>query len=247
MPDDHSVDILGAKPIAKAAEKVVSGAVDGVGAFLSRICLPAAEEFGLLLRDCVQEWRKKNLLAIAQKAEQNLYADDAASGVHAPPRLISRILGEGSWIEDAEVQAMWAGLLSSSCTEEGDDDGNLLFVNLLSGLTKLQATILNHACEKVEKSCRHGFIIAGYLMVPAETLFELTNTRDLQRLDRELRHLHSLGLLLDSGFDPRSRVGFAWAGITPTVLALHMYVRCRGKRTSPIEYFGLPVPETDTK
>lgn len=32
---------------------LAQGAVDGAGAFLGRICLPAAEEFGLLLRDKV--------------------------------------------------------------------------------------------------------------------------------------------------------------------------------------------------
>jgi hypothetical protein len=115
MPDEYSLDVLGIRPVGKAVEKVTAGAVDGAGAFLSRICLPAAEEFGLLLRDRVHNWRTQNLLAITQKAEQNLQS--SGDGVHASPRLVNRFLEEGSWVEDSEVQEMWAGLLSSSCTK----------------------------------------------------------------------------------------------------------------------------------
>jgi hypothetical protein len=45
------IDLL-RKPVEEAVKIATKGAVDGVGAFLSRICLPAAEEFGLLCRDC---------------------------------------------------------------------------------------------------------------------------------------------------------------------------------------------------
>ena len=44
---DKSLDILGIKPIGNAIESVTTGMVAGASAFLSRICLPAAEEFGL--------------------------------------------------------------------------------------------------------------------------------------------------------------------------------------------------------
>jgi hypothetical protein len=65
----RSLDILGAKPIADAALVVTKGSVDGAGAFLSRICLPVAEEFGLLLKDKVGHWRANNAAKIANKAE----------------------------------------------------------------------------------------------------------------------------------------------------------------------------------
>jgi hypothetical protein len=49
--ENKSLDILGIKPIGNAIESLTDGFVSGASAFLSRICLPAAEEFGLLLRD----------------------------------------------------------------------------------------------------------------------------------------------------------------------------------------------------
>lgn len=67
---DKSLDVLGIKPVAEAINTVTQATTAGAGAFLSRICLPAAEEFGLLLRDKVSAWRAKNALAITVQAEE---------------------------------------------------------------------------------------------------------------------------------------------------------------------------------
>jgi len=148
MPDDsRSLDIFGVKPIAEAISKVTSAAVEGAQAFLSRICLPAAEEFGLLLRDRVRAWRAANIAAITQKAQERLEVEKAPEKVHAHPRLVFRIIAEGSWTDDQLLQDMWAGLLAASCSQSGQDDSDLIFVNLLSPLTRMEARVLRYACE----------------------------------------------------------------------------------------------------
>jgi len=91
--------------------------VDGAGAFLGRICLPAAEEFGQLLRDRIKYWRAVNASKIAAMAEARLRALNAGKSVQAHPRLVGAIIEQGSWTDDEEVQQMWAGLLASSCTQ----------------------------------------------------------------------------------------------------------------------------------
>ena len=65
--DGKSLDVFGIKPVADSINTVTKGAVDGAGAFFGRICLPAAEEFGLLLRDKVSAWRARNIVRIAEK------------------------------------------------------------------------------------------------------------------------------------------------------------------------------------
>ena len=238
MSDNKSLDVFGIKPFADAANKITSSVIDGVAAFLSRICLPAAEEYGLLLRDRVRGWRTQNVAAITQAAERKLGDAGAAEGVSAHPRLVNRILEEGSWIEDSEVQEMWGGLLASACSKTGDDDSNLLFVNLLSGLTGLQARILRYACEHARKyKSSSGLIQSSLLEVTAEDLIKLTGEVDLQRLDREMDHLRALELLNQGGFSVEG--GPLTAGLTPTALALHLYARCQGSRSSPIDYFGI--------
>jgi hypothetical protein len=241
----RSLDILGIKPIAESINKVTSATVDAAGAFLSRICLPAAEEFGLLLRDRVRGWRSANIAAIAKRAQENLDESPAAENLHAHPRLVAGILEKGSWTDDPVVQDLWAGLLSASCTEDGTDDSNLLFVNVLADLTRLQARLIKYACESATKRVgSSGLPYCNDLRVPFATLLELTGETDLHRFDREIDRLRDLGLLtIVAGFQVDSRSNEA--NLTPTSLALHMYVRCNGSRVSPVEYFNLKAEETD--
>jgi hypothetical protein len=231
----RSLDLLGIKPLADSVNKLTSAVVDGSAAFLSRICLPAAEEFGELLRDRVHHWRAQNLAETTRKAEEKLEQSAAGENVHAHPRLVSNILEEASWIDDSRVQDFWAGLLASSCTSEGDDDSNMIFVNILSLLTKLQARIIDYACMQSPKhSTMQGLIHSGYLSVSVDTLKDVTGETDIQRLDRELDHLRELGLIV-GGIHP----GGNDAVLTPAPLAHHLYVRCQGSRASPTEYFSL--------
>ena len=127
MPEGNSLDLLGVRPISESLNTVTRGVVDGLSAFLSRICLPAAEEFGLLLKDKVSSWRAKNAIAIVDKAqaELNFKTNDKR---HAHPILVSSIIENGSWSDCDEIQDMWAGLLASSCTESGGDESNLIFI-----------------------------------------------------------------------------------------------------------------------
>ena len=128
---------------------------------------------------------------------------------------------------------MWAGLVQSSCDESGSDDSNLIFVNLLSNMTKLQARILKHACEEAPKTVdTNGLINPGVVLLGYEELADIAGEVDIQRLDRELDHLRALELI-DGGFI----FGLVkQARLQPTPLALHMYVRSQGSRgiASPI-------------
>jgi hypothetical protein len=131
-------DLLGLRPFGQATKIVAQAAVDGAGAFLGRICLPAAEEFGLLLRDKVSAWRAKNAAAITTTAEELLEASGGIIDKQAHPRIVGKVLEHGSWEDDETVQTMWAGLLASSCSSDGKDQSNLVFINLLEQMTSAQ-------------------------------------------------------------------------------------------------------------
>jgi len=236
MNDDNSksLDILGVKPVADSISIVTKSTVAGVSSFLSRICLPAAEEFGLLLRDKVSNWRLNNQIRMLQKSEVK-YKDFSQKSANAHPRLVSAILDHASWTDSEDLHDMWAGLLSSSCTKDGKDESNLIFINILSQLTSLQASILDHCCEVAEKSVSGGgWIHAKPYYLEVAKLSELFHVKDFHRLDRELDHLRSLGLI-EGGFMEDSRLAL----LTPTSLGLQMYVRCQGYQASPIKFFGL--------
>lgn len=238
--DEGTKDILGLAPYGEALNTLAKGAVEGAGAFLGRICLPAAEEFGLLLRDRIGGWRANNAVKIALKAQTLFEKYSLPANFHAHPRLVMKVVQEGSWAEADEVQDMWAGLLTSSCSEDGMDETNLIFVTILAQLTHAEASILKYGCEKCEKQVsKAGWIgVKHELIIDLGDLERITGVHDIHRLDRELDHLRVLGLIgnpLIGGFSPESTS----PDITPTSLALQMYTRCQGYHGSPVEYYGL--------
>jgi hypothetical protein len=123
---NKSLDIFGIKPIADSTKACTQAAIDGASAFLGRICLPATEEFGLLLQDKVKYWRQNNTIKMLQMAEAKLNKSDGDVKKHAHPRLVSNIIQQGSWVDEDIVQGMWAGVLASSCTDEGQEEAELL-------------------------------------------------------------------------------------------------------------------------
>jgi len=238
--EDKSLDILGIKPVAESVNTVTKGSVDGASAFLSRICLPAAEEFGLMLKDKVSGWRAKNAVEIANKAQDLLEQQAGGLTISAHPRIIYSTIENGSWAEDDFMQNFWAGLLASSCTQDGKDESNLILIGILSQLTSSQAKLIAYACKnsKPYKS-KGGWIAAHEVEATADELIEVTGINDLQQIDRELDHLRSLELIT-TGFQHSTTV----ADITPHALCLQLYVRSQGYVGSPIDYFGATEEES---
>ncbi len=230
----RSLDVLGVKPIANAISDTTKTVLDGASAFLSRICLPAAEEFGLLLQDRVRSWRAANALRIVTIAQEKLAG--SSDSLHAHPRLVSAVLDSGSWSDDVTLQEMWGGLLASSCTPDGRDDSNVIFVNLLSHLTGLQIRVLNYSCKNCTKVLGHHNLIAAQdrLNVDMDNLKLIAMSDDISRIDRELDNLRGLELI-ESGIELRSGLAY----IAPTALALNLYVRCHGYNGSPAQFFDL--------
>ncbi|MFO0884718.1 MAG: hypothetical protein U0894_11125 [Pirellulales bacterium] len=236
----NSNDILGLAAFGEAAKIGVQGLVDGTGAFLSRICLPAAEEIGLYFADNVRHWRKANFESVLKKAEEKLALQNSDSNLQIHPRMASKILEEASWIDDPFVQDAWSGLLASACTEDGQDDSNLVFVNLLAELTSTQVKILNLACENADKmvGADNDFVSCIRLEISAKRLMEETKITDLNKLDFQLDDLRYKGLLIDGGFEsPNSLINYAL--IQPTSLALNLYIRGQGCRVAPHIFFNL--------
>lgn len=233
-----SPDLVSLGAGAVAGGYAAYAAVTTAAGVLKRICLPAAEELGEYFKDRVAGWRAIQAVDILKRTEEKLKLNCVPEEHHAHPRLVHRILDEGTWTDDAAIQEMWAGLLSSSCTEDGEDDSNLLFTNLLGSMTKLQARIMKYGCETARKLLSPtGLISVEDFGTSAETLLEITGERDIHRLDRELDHMRQLGLF--ANYDGGLYAHAPQADVTPSPLALNMYVRCSGSRKSPIEFFGL--------
>jgi hypothetical protein len=201
--------------------------------FLRRICPPASEEMRLLLYERHSNKRVANSVAIALKAEELIAQNGKAGSVVAHPDVVMRILEDGSWAEDEWIQQFWAGLLVTSCTMDGQDKSNLVFVDMLDKLTPIHLRILSAACRKGSEVVSAGESTSKLtLYFTADELIAAAGTHSLSRIHQTIRHLSNFGLLTES-----ARPSYIAATekkiktkTTPTSLGLEMYARCNGRR-----------------
>ena len=201
-------------------------------AFLSRICPSTAEGLRRLLREGLSNIRVASAVEIALKAEKLLESGPDAGRMCAHPHLVERIFEDGSRAENDVARQLWAGLLATSCTIEGNDESNLVFIDLLSQLASVHVQILAAACTRATKVVSgFGSISSKPLACTISEIKQITGLHDFLRVERELQHLTDLGLLENklksSFFLPMDEVH-----ITPTGLALQLYARCHDRQKS---------------
>ena len=228
-------DLLGIKPIVETAKTVVDKTLSGVECFLSTVCLPALEELGMMLQDNVRTWRLKNILNVLKKAEGRLMFQDNKIQLKANPKVALSIIDNASLIEDDILQDWWAGLFASSCTEDGRDDQNLIFANLLSGLTSFEVKLLSYCCANCKKCIFPNKLIVANddFRLSIDQIKQITGVQDVLRIDREIDHMVSIGLFdyeISGLVVDKEQV---IARLTPSALALNLYYKANAVNVSP--------------
>lgn len=237
-------DIFGIEPISEATKNVVQTGLQGISSFMRLLFKPGMEELGLLLKDKVRYWRLNNIISIMDKAQKRLNFDGENLQLQANARVGFEIIEEGSKIEDSELQEMWAGLFISSCSEDGKDDSNIIFIDLLKRISKIEARILKYACENCEIIEEANLIMSNHLAISLSTLMDITQSHDIVLLDRVVDHMLSLSLLQDGDFID-TYGGFkiengeiSSIGITPTALALNLFYKTNAVNQTPKEFWS---------
>ncbi len=198
--------------------------------FLEAICKPAAEELGIILRDKLRIWRLKNITPILQEARAMLEKKGSLNNVRGDPRIVVKVIEEGSLVEDFDLQKMWAGILASSCTEDRTDETNLIFVNILAQLSSSQAKIIKLPfIERNYKAYQHDGTEFTDVEKERSWLLDYTGLPDWGILKRELDHLGSLGLV---SYQLRSNPQHTLVSIHYDEAALRLYARCQGNTDS---------------
>jgi hypothetical protein len=208
-------------------------------AFLGRISPEAAGEAGCLLREGLSNFRVASAMAIVLTAEKMISFASNADRLRAPASIVLRIVEEGSWADAESTQHLWAGLLASSCTLNGGDESNLSFANLLCQLTSSHVRILSAACTKATKFMA-GFerISSRPVKFTARDMMQITGSRDLIRIHRELEYLSDLALLT-TDVKAQSFSPIETTQIAPTSLGLQLFARCSGYRGEQQEFYGV--------
>jgi len=177
---------------------------EAIGTIVAKLCYQVADEVGESLGEKTSRWRQENALSILEGADEKVSSIENKQ-VH--PRIMHRVIEDGSWCDDETVREMWSGLLASSCTETGKDDSNLLFINTLNQLSTIEVKILKYVCDNSKKyRTTAGWIGAYRLELDVDFIVGITGVEDVHRLDRELDHLRALELI-DGGFESDLMVG----------------------------------------
>ena len=210
--------------------------------FLSRISPETRDFMSRLLHEELSNYRLENAVEISLKAEKMLGGSVQVDGLHALPRVVTRIVDGGSWSSDDKwMLQFWAGLLAASCSTTGSDDSSLVFVDLLSQLKAIHLRILSAACTKATKLVTGpGLISTRPLNWKAADLIKFSGSHDLIKLDRELNYMTDLGVIA-----PREKSAFFQqmtdTTVAPTGLGLELYARCSGHRGTAQGFYGVPV------
>jgi hypothetical protein len=193
-------------------------------AFMRRICPSAAVPITALFHKTLSNVRLANVVEVVLKAERLLAQEPNAYCMVAHPDLTLRILDHGSWVDAEWLQDLWAGLLATSCTFEGQDESNLVYINLLSKLSPLPTQILTMACAKAMQAMTESAEVSPSLLAfSADEIAKITRSNNLNKIYKSIAELSELGLVEKN---PRS----ANAKAKPTDLGLEMFARCQGIR-----------------
>ncbi len=231
-------DVLGIAPYGEALKVAVEKSFETAQTFLYDLCRPAAAEVGLLMRDHVRIWRATNLAKISNKARDLISVTEEGVNLRSPPRIVHEVVENGSWCEDEQLQQMWAGLLATSCTPDGKDESNLLFIDILKRLSSAEAKLIDYVCKETEvKPNKNGILFASPVDISIADIGVLTGWSDKTLAQAHLGHLISLGLL-----KAQPQVSFGGKMYIPWIqseqLALQFYVRCNGSMKSPDNFFS---------
>jgi hypothetical protein len=201
-------------------------------AFLLHICPAAEAEVPSLIRALNSE-RTERVIELLLHAEEMLASRGAEPNSGISSSLVLRILEYGSKVIDQQLLPSWAGLLVSSLLADAQDDAAIRFVILASKLDADHMAILAAACTRATRmGWEPGFVFSLPLQCPAEELRSITGIRNLTAVERDLNHLHQLGLM-ERTVRELGCAALEQVNMTPTVQGLKLYFKCCGYSDIP--------------
>lgn len=254
--------------VSQAGEKAVDRAVNGVANFFAAICMPAAEEFGLLLRDKVTYYRVRNLERIVVKVKAKLGDTQSMQSGNTSPKFLKDVLEEGSWAEDDSLQELWAGLVAGEAIRGDGSDDAVIYTEILKALSSYEARILNlvYGDDRVGSLVRNSsgseseYFAMDPLEFPVKRILEIsprplnhivTHTTHTEILSNPLHHELAFGYVqpqLDSlvrkglvrGWS-RSTLDAQATGVSfeASSVGLDLYMRCTGYSLYPLDAYVL--------
>lgn len=196
---------------------------------LACICPEVIQQILLTFGDDLSADRAQRVIDITLHAADLLPQFSKLDQIHVAPGLLLRIVEEGSQSGADNLIRFWSGLLASSCLTTDGLDTSMIFIDTFSQLSPEQARIFIAGCDAAVKKKPAGTGDAALVQVfcTQEEIRQFAETRNLGHIERDLQHLHSLGLL-EQTTNTRLFGEIERANITPTPFGMQLYFRCSG-------------------
>ncbi|AYL97357.1 Abi-alpha family protein [Mucilaginibacter celer] len=249
-------DLFGLNALGRTGEKIADAGIEGVKTFLSLTCKPLLDELGFMLGDKFRSWRLNNVIKILEKAQGKLTWDTENEKLTIDTNVAFQIIENASIVSNDTLQDMWAGLFASSINRYEEDE-NIFFIDILKRLTSSQVKLISYLCENTKKSINignldkakeEGVVSLTYLKLQYAELCSVMASSSRLKVDSEFDTLVNFGLIErpnPGSFGPSilQQVKSSGALVRPTLIALRLYVKCRGSKCTPFEYFESDVIE----
>lgn len=211
-------DLLGRLRVARAL------------AFMLQICPPAMMELSRMLRVRLSNERASRVAHMTHLAEEILHSRRGSFRMRAHPKVVLRILGECSRVDEDLTLQFWAGFLVAACSEGGVPEEDLGFVDLFARLTSIHVRLLVGACHKSGSRNRppRPRATREFACSPTEVR-KIAGIHDLYRIERELNHLFDLGLM-ERVFTPSPFAPMEGVNLHLTALGRRLCARFWGHR-----------------
>jgi hypothetical protein len=196
--------------------------------FLYRLCPSRAMEPIHVLTGELDQFRTESMLAITLGAGGMLAAEPDAAQIRANPGIVAGILKNGCWEYNDLTQRLWAGLLASSCSRDGEDLSNEDLIEVLGQVTTNQAHILVEACKLADDGTEDKDGIGKRsIIISHNEMIRVTGMYDLYRNATDVAYLYIYGLIKNN-YDFSSYGTKSSFDITPTSLGMRLFRECRG-------------------
>jgi hypothetical protein len=201
--------------------------------FLCRLCHEGANQALQLLGGELDKPRTEIAMEIALGAEKLLASEPDADKMRAHPQIVANILQYGSWAPNDLTKQLWIGLFVTSCHANTIDESSRDIFDLLVTVTPVQGLILVTACRKMTKrGPESGNVSSARVIYTTQEMSRLTGIYDPVRLGVEITRLFDAGLIekefVYTSYAPAERFD-----LTPTLLGLKLYERCKAHRIQP--------------
>jgi len=249
--------------VEETAKNSVGKIIDGIGSFFGKICLPAAEEYGLYLRDKVHIYRLINLNKIVNKTKVLIKDKEIVSNIS--PKGLIEFIDRSSWNEDDVIQNMWAGLLAGEITNSSQTDSNFLYYNLLNEINPYQSRLIklifkdDRICTSLQplklENLYNELNLQEQISIPIRKILEIApkpldyivqGHKHQDIINNEDDHFLALGYLLPNITHLRRLeiiksyvISHKERTITfdPTLTGLDFYMNCTGLKVYPLEAY----------